>query len=72
MSTFPHRHLLGTERLTADELGTMASKSDGSGPLTDLAHRGARTGGELSIGMAQQLDDDDLRAVAPPTRVEVR
>ena len=33
----------------SDELGTMASGgSDGTGPLADLAHRGARTGGELS------------------------
>ena len=32
----------------ADELGTMASKSDKSGPLTDLAQQGSRRVGELA------------------------
>ncbi len=32
----------------ADELGSMASASDQSGPLTDLAHTGARRGGEVA------------------------
>ena len=47
----------------ADELGTMASKSDGSGPLTDLAHRGARTGGELSHWLSEHEPADLLAEV---------
>jgi hypothetical protein len=32
----------------ASELGSMASKSDDSGPMTDLAHEAARRGGEIA------------------------
>ncbi|RYZ28900.1 MAG: hypothetical protein EOP01_06075, partial [Propionibacteriaceae bacterium] len=48
----------------ADELGTMASGgSDGSGPLADLAHRGARTGGELSKWLSDHEPADVLDEV---------
>ncbi len=47
----------------ADELGTMASGSDASGPLTDLAHRGARTGGELSHWLSEHEPADLLADV---------
>ena len=50
----------------SDELGTMASGgSDGSGPLADLAHRGARTGGELSRWLT---DHEPADVVAEVTR----
>lgn len=39
----------------ADELGSMASKSDKSGPLTDLAHEGSRRIGEI----AHRLENTD-------------
>ncbi len=32
----------------ASELGSMASKSDDSGPMTDLAHEASRRGGEIA------------------------
>lgn len=47
----------------ADELGTLASKSDSSGPITDLAHRGARTGGELSHWLSEHEPTDVLAEV---------
>ncbi|WP_204913591.1 hypothetical protein [Microlunatus spumicola] len=48
----------------ADELGTMASGgSDGTGPLADLAHRGARTGGELSKWLSDHEPSDVLDEV---------
>jgi gas vesicle protein len=47
----------------ADELGTLASKSDSSGPITDLAHRGARTGGELSHWLSEHEPADLLTEV---------
>ena len=34
----------------ASELGSMASKSEDSGPMTDLAQEAARRGGEIAIG----------------------
>jgi hypothetical protein len=39
----------------ASELGAMASKSDQSGPMTDLVHEAARRGGEI----AHWLDDHE-------------
>ena len=47
----------------SDELGTLASKSDSSGPITDLAHRGARTGGELSHWLSEHEPADVLAEV---------
>ena len=48
----------------ADELGTMASGGgDGTGPLADLAHRGARTGGELSKWLSDHEPSDLLAEV---------
>jgi hypothetical protein len=48
----------------ADELGTLASGgSDGTGPLADLAHRGARTGGELSKWLSDHEPADVLAEV---------
>jgi hypothetical protein len=48
----------------ADELGTLASGGgDGTGPLADLAHRGARTGGELSKWLSDHEPSDVLAEV---------
>jgi hypothetical protein len=48
----------------ADELGTLASGGgDGTGPLADLAHRGARTGGELSKWLSDHEPADVLNEV---------
>jgi hypothetical protein len=48
----------------SDELGTLASGgSDGTGPLADLAHRGARTGGELSHWLSEHEPADVLAEV---------
>ena len=48
----------------ADELGTLASGGgDGTGPLADLAHRGARTGGELSKWLSDHEPNDVLAEV---------
>ena len=48
----------------SDELGTLASGgSDGTGPLADLAHRGARTGGELSKWLSDHEPADVLAEV---------
>jgi hypothetical protein len=48
----------------ADELGTLASGGgDGTGPLADLAHRGARTGGELSKWLSDHEPTDVLNEV---------
>jgi len=48
----------------ADELGTLASGgSDGTGPLADLAHRGARTGGEISQWLSDHEPADLLDEV---------
>ena len=40
--------LASTLNSWASELGSMASKSDDSGPMTDLAHEAARRGGEIA------------------------
>ena len=42
------QRLAGIVHGFADELGSMASASDQTGPLTDLAHTGARRGGEVA------------------------
>jgi hypothetical protein len=48
----------------SDELGTLASGGgDGTGPLADLAHRGARTGGELSKWLSDHEPADVLNEV---------
>ncbi|MGI3786285.1 MAG: hypothetical protein ACRYG2_36535 [Janthinobacterium lividum] len=48
----------------ADELGTLASGgSDGTGPLADLAHRGARTAGEFSSWLSDHEPADVLNEV---------
>ncbi|HEY0238010.1 MAG TPA: hypothetical protein VGC37_05155 [Friedmanniella sp.] len=48
----------------SDELGTLASGGgDGTGPLADLAHRGARTGGELSHWLSEHEPADVLAEV---------
>ncbi|MGI3781279.1 MAG: hypothetical protein ACRYG2_10945 [Janthinobacterium lividum] len=48
----------------SDELGTLASGgSDGTGPLADLAHRGSRTGGELSKWLSDHEPADVLNEV---------
>lgn len=45
------------------ELGGMASKSEESGPLTDLAHEGARRGGEIANWLENHEPRDVLREV---------
>ena len=47
----------------SDELGTLVSKSDASGPITDLAHRGARTGGEIAHWLSEHEPADLLTEV---------
>jgi hypothetical protein len=48
----------------SDELGTLASGGgDGTGPLADLAHRGARTGGEISKWLSDHEPADLLDEV---------
>lgn len=48
----------------SDELGTLVSKSDASGPITDLAHRGAQTGGEISQWLSDHEPADLLTEVS--------
>ena len=51
----------------SDELGTMASSSPDSGPLTDLAKEGARRGGAIAHWLAQREPGevlDEVRAYA--------
>lgn len=45
------------------ELGTMASRSDEGGPLTDLAHRASRKGGEVASWLENQEPADVLEDV---------
>ena len=47
----------------ADELGSMASSSDASGPLTDLAHQGARRGSEIAEFLQSSEPSDVLEQV---------
>jgi uncharacterized protein YjbJ (UPF0337 family) len=47
----------------ADELGTMASKSDKSGPVTDLAHEGSRRIGALAHTLETAEPSDLLEQV---------
>ena len=47
----------------ASELGSMASKSDDSGPMTDLAHEASRRVGEFSIGSTLMSPADLLDEV---------
>ena len=47
----------------ADELGSMASSSDKSGPLTDLVHTGSRRGGELAHWLQESQPTDLLEEV---------
>lgn len=61
--TQQHR-LAGIVHGFADELGSMASASDQSGPLTDLAHTGSRRGGE----MADWLENNEPSAVLDQVR----
>jgi gas vesicle protein len=52
----------------ADELGTMAAKSDKSGPLTDLAQQGSRRIGAL----AHQLETSDASDLLDQVRTFAR
>lgn len=47
----------------ADELGSMASSTDKSGPLTDLAQTGARRGGEIAHWLQESEPSDLLEQV---------
>ena len=52
------------------ELGSMASSSQESGPLTDLAHQASRKGGEIAHWLQDREPADVLEAVrsyAPPS-----
>lgn len=56
-SSTQQQRIAASVRSLTDELGAMASGSDQSGPLTDLAHQAASKGGEI----AQWLEDHEPR-----------
>ena len=58
------QRLAGIVHGFADELGSMASASDKTGPLTDLAHTGARRGGEV----AHWLENNEPAALLDQVR----
>jgi len=57
------QNLSDTLHSLSKELGGMASKSEESGPLTDLAHRASRQGGEIAHWLENHEPTDVLEEV---------
>jgi uncharacterized protein YjbJ (UPF0337 family) len=57
------QYLSNTLHSLSKELGGMASKSEESGPLTDLAHRASRQGGEIAHWLENHEPKDVLEEV---------
>jgi uncharacterized protein YjbJ (UPF0337 family) len=61
--TAQKQNLSDTLHSLSKELGGMASKSEESGPLTDLAHRASRQGGEIAHWLENHEPKDVLEEV---------